>query len=156
MTKQINIDHRVGVNYRPSDYQPSMLPLSYMGLTQFDLKLRVFESPRFRLWACVPTFPSGDFTNFWFFFMFVLISQFHAELFPRTQKYTNQCQNGFTWKFLIFYLHCWENLQKSASVSYQIQDFLTKNFRSTVKDRNFIHEVCKWDDFFENYWCNIF
>ena len=51
---------------------------------------------------------------FKFFFMFVLISQCHAELFPRTQKYTNQCQNGFTWKFLIFYLHCWENLQKSA------------------------------------------
>ena len=97
------------------------------------------------------------FTNFWKkFFMFVLISQCHAELFPRTQKYTNQRQNGFTWKFLIFYLHCWENLQKSASVSYQIQDFLTKNFWSTVKDRNFIHEVCKWEGFFEKYWCNIF
>ena len=93
---------------------------------------------------------------FKFFFMFVLISQCHAELFPRTQKYTNQCKNGFTWKFLIFYLHCWENLQKSASVSYQIQDFLTKNFQSTVKDRNFIHEVCKWEVFFEKYWCNIF
>ena len=73
-----------------------------------------------------------------------MISQCHAELFPRTQKYTNQCQNGFTWKFLIFYLHCWE----CQTVSYQFQDFLTKNFRSTVKDRNFINEVCKWEVFF--------